>query len=540
MINSLATGGSERQFASLVRALRLEKIDLRLGCLRRAGAFLEGLDDVEEFDTGGSFLALRCHRARLRLARHLRSQKIAIAHAFDFYSNMMLIPVARLARIPIVIGSHRNLGHFFTSRQFRAQDALFRLCCRVVCNSQAAAAQLVSRGLPSRKVVVIPNGLPDQAFADARPAIPVSPGVIRIGMVARMNYPIKNYPVFLAAAAQLAAKFPNLEFLLVGDAPHVDEIAKAIEANEKRGMRIFGFARIGHAAGEIQPTPDLRRQYPVYSLGQLPQLVRQHVIDEVIFAAAKGDMEKIEEAFLLCEEEGVKTRVLLNFFPHVISKVYLDRLEEMPLLTFTTTPENEYLLLLKRALDFTMALVLLIVLSPLLLLLAVLIRLTSAGPVLYRQVRCGLGGRKFTVYKFRSMHADADLRRDELAALNELDGPVFKIRNDPRCTAAGRFMRKFSLDELPQLVNILKGDMSFVGPRPPLPEEVEKYAGWQRRRLRMQPGLTCLWALEGRNQLNFRRWMELDMMYIDNWSPGLDLKILLKTIPVVLLGRGAS
>ncbi len=236
MINSLATGGSERQFASLVRALRLEKIDLRLGCLRRAGAFLEGLDDVEEFDTGGSFLTLRCHRARLRLARHLRSQKIAIAHAFDFYSNMMLIPVARLARIPIVIGSHRNLGHFFSSRQFRAQDALFRLCCRVVCNSQAAAAQLVSRGLPSRKVVVIPNGLPDQAFADARPAIPVSPGVIRIGMVARMNHPIKNYPVFLAAAAQLAAKFPNLEFLLVGDGPlrpGLETMAKELGLGEK-------------------------------------------------------------------------------------------------------------------------------------------------------------------------------------------------------------------------------------------------------------------------------------------------------------------
>ncbi len=330
------------------------------------------------------------------------------------------------------------------------------------------------------------------------------------------------------------------EFLLVGDASQVGEVAQAIEANEKRGMRIFGFARISAANDNPHPPAALRREYPVFSLAQLPELVRRHVIDEVVFAVAKGEIEKIEDAFMLCEEEGVKTRVLLNFFPQAVSRVYLDRLEEMPLLTFTTTPENEYLLLLKRLLDFTMALVLLVVLSPLLLLLALIIRLTSTGPVLYRQTRCGLGGRKFTVYKFRSMHADADLRREELAALNELDGPVFKIRNDPRCTTVGRLMRKFSLDELPQLVNILKGDMSFVGPRPPLPEEVEKYAGWQRRRLRMQPGLTCLWALEGRNQLNFRRWMELDLLYIDNWSPGLDLKILLKTIPVVLLGRGAS
>ena len=138
------------------------------------------------------------------------------------------------------------------------------------------------------------------------------------------------------------------------------------------------------------------------------------------------------------------------------------------------------------------------------------------------------------------MNPDADLRREELEALNEMDGPVFKIRDDPRCTPVGRFMRKFSLDELPQLVNVLKGEMSFVGPRPPLPEEVEQYEPWQRRRLRMQPGLTCLWALEGRSKLNFRRWMELDLQYIDNWSPALDWKILLRTIPVVLLGRGAS
>ncbi|MCL5006478.1 MAG: sugar transferase [Acidobacteria bacterium] len=330
------------------------------------------------------------------------------------------------------------------------------------------------------------------------------------------------------------------EFLVAGNGPEVSEVARAIEANEKRGMRIFAFARIGSASHDAQQSQHLRRSYPVYSLDRLPELVRQHVIDEVIFAVSKEEMERINDAFLLCEEEGVKTRVLLNFFPQLVSKVYLDRLEEMPLLTFTTTPENEYLLLLKRALDLVMALVFLVVLSPLFLLLSLVIKLTSRGPVLYRQVRCGLGGRKFTLYKFRSMRTGADFERNELAALNEVDGPVFKIKNDPRCTMVGRLMRKFSLDELPQLVNILKGDMSFVGPRPPLPEEVEKYAGWQRRRLRMLPGLTCLWALEGRSQLNFQRWMELDLEYIDNWSPALDLKILLKTIPLVLLGRGAS
>jgi exopolysaccharide biosynthesis polyprenyl glycosylphosphotransferase len=331
-------------------------------------------------------------------------------------------------------------------------------------------------------------------------------------------------------------------FLLVGDAPEATEIARTIEANEPRGMRLFGFVRVSPGP-EAAATPRqalLRGSYPVFALRELPELLRRQVIDEVIFAVSKEELEKLEETFLLCEEEGVKTRLLLSFFPHVLSKIYLERLGEKPLLTFSATPENEYLLLLKRVLDLLMALALLIVLSPLWLLLALLIKLTSRGPVFYRQTRCGLGGRKFTLYKFRSMHPDADLHREELEALNEMDGPVFKIRHDPRCTPIGRFMRKYSLDELPQLVNILKGDMSFVGPRPPLPEEVEKYERWQRRRLRMQPGLTCLWALEGRSQLSFRRWMELDLQYIDHWSMALDWKILLKTIPVVLLGRGAS
>jgi exopolysaccharide biosynthesis polyprenyl glycosylphosphotransferase len=331
-------------------------------------------------------------------------------------------------------------------------------------------------------------------------------------------------------------------FLLVGDTPEALEIARSLEADENRGLRLIGFVQVG-AKSKLEEglkQTGLRRPYPLYELGQLPELLRQHVIDEVVFAVSKEQLEQLEETFLICEEEGVKTRLLLSFFPHVISKVYLERLHEKPLLTFSATPENEYLLFMKRVIDLLMALVFLVVLSPLLAILAVVIKLTSRGPVLYRQTRCGLGGRKFTVYKFRSMHSGADLRREELEALNEADGPVFKIKNDPRCTRVGRFMRRFSLDELPQLLNILKGEMAFVGPRPPLPEEVEHYEPWQRRRLRMLPGLTCLWALEGRSQLTFRRWMELDLEYIDHWSPGLDWKILLKTIPVVLLGRGAS
>lgn len=329
-------------------------------------------------------------------------------------------------------------------------------------------------------------------------------------------------------------------FLLVGGTGEAIEIAKSIEASESHGMRVAGFALAGFPSDEAElKSAGLRRAYPVYSLHELPELLRSHVIDEVIFVVSKSELVSMEETFLICEQEGVTTRLSLDFLPHTIAKASFDRLGGTPLLTFSSTPDAEYFMLLKRLADFVMAAFVMAAVSPLFLTLAALIKLTSRGPVFFRQTRCGLGGRRFTLYKFRSMRLGADLRREELRDLNELDGPVFKIRNDPRCTGIGRWMRRLSLDELPQMLNILKGDMSFVGPRPPLPAEVEHYERWQRRRLRMQPGLTCLWALEGRSRLNFKRWMELDLEYIDHWSPMLDWKILLKTIPVVLLGRGA-
>ena len=281
-------------------------------------------------------------------------------------------------------------------------------------------------------------------------------------------------------------------------------------------------------------------RYPLRAMRELPRMLEEHIVDEVIFAVSKSHLEQMEDLFLICEEQGVKTRVLVDFFPHLHSDITLDKLGNLALLTFSTTPENEYLLFLKRLVDVSLAVILLCLGAPLLLLAAITVRLTSRGPVIYRQWRCGLNGRKFWLYKFRSMYEDAEQQQDEVAHLNEMDGPVFKIARDPRVTAVGRILRKTSMDEAPQLFNILKGDMSFVGPRPPLPNEVAQYEKWQRRRLRMKPGLTCLWALEGRNELNFARWMKLDMEYIDHWSLALDFKILLRTIPRVLSGRGAS
>ena len=370
----------------------------------------------------------------------------------------------------------------------------------------------------------------------------MKPGKLTLTRLADMKHrgeKIVMVTAYDAPGARLAEQ-AGIDVLLVGDTAGALEIARTIESNENRGNRLDGFAVVDPTATDKLDQRSLRQRYPVYSLNQVPELLRRRVIDEVIFAVSKDELDAVEQTFLICEEEGVRTRLLLSFFPQTYSKVSFERLREMPLLTFSTTPENDYLLLAKRVVDFLMALALLVILSPVLLALALLIKLTSPGPVLYSQTRCGLGGRQFRVYKFRSMRADADSLRAELRALNEVDGPVFKIKNDPRCTNIGRLMRKFSLDELPQLFNILKGDMSFVGPRPPLPEEVEKYEPWQRRRLRMKPGLTCLWALEGRSGLDFRRWMELDLEYIDRWSPALDWKILVKTIPVVLSGKGAS
>ncbi|HEX4230810.1 MAG TPA: sugar transferase [Bryobacteraceae bacterium] len=270
----------------------------------------------------------------------------------------------------------------------------------------------------------------------------------------------------------------------------------------------------------------------------LPRLLAQNIVDEVIFCVESDRLSALEDVFLFCDEEGVRTRVFLDFFPHVNSEMSLDRVGNAPLLTFSAAPADDVSLLAKRAIDVVVSLLAVVILSPLMLLAAVLVKLTSRGPIIYRQKRCGLNGRRFTLYKFRSMVENADALKERLAHLSEKQ-IAFKIPRDPRVTAVGRWLRKFSIDEWPQFYNILRGDMSLVGPRPPLPGEVDRYERWQRRRLRMRPGLTCLWVLMGRDKLNFDSWMKMDMDYIDNWSLRLDWSILVRTIPHVLTGRGA-
>lgn len=278
---------------------------------------------------------------------------------------------------------------------------------------------------------------------------------------------------------------------------------------------------------------------PREAIAEVPARLSREVIDEIIFAVSSEELAQLEDLFLLCDSEGVRTRVALDFFPHVNSTVYLDQFGASRMLTFSAAPHDEIRLLVKRFADIVISLAALLLLWPFLLFIALLVRLTSKGPAIYRQTRCGLNGRTFTFYKFRTMIHNADAMKAELAHLN-VKKTAFKIPNDPRLTPIGRWLRKFSIDEFPQFWNVLRGDMSLVGPRPPVPEEVKEYERWQRRRLRMRPGLTCLWALAGRDELEFDDWMKLDMEYIDTWSLILDTKIILRTIPSVLSGKGAN
>ncbi len=325
--------------------------------------------------------------------------------------------------------------------------------------------------------------------------------------------------------------------ILVGTGRRARELAKVIVGHKQWGFRLIGFvsdqadSRVGQVMG-----------YPVLGVvTDLREMLGRYVIDELVFAVSRKRLEELEEIFLLCEEQGIRTRVAINFFPHMIAKVHLEDLYGIPLLTFTTTPHNEALLMAKRLFDIVIASILLVLLMPGMVLIALLIRLTSEGPIFFRQTRVGLNGRHFTLCKFRSMLKNAEELKDNIEHLNEMNGPAFKMKEDPRVTPIGRFLRRISLDELPQIYNVLRGDMSIVGPRPPLPDEVERYERWQRRRLSMRPGLTCLWQVNGRNRIkDFKKWMELDLEYIDNWSLKLDIKIFFKTIFVVLAGRGAS
>ncbi len=328
---------------------------------------------------------------------------------------------------------------------------------------------------------------------------------------------------------------------LVGANAQARALAGRLLDRPELGIRIRGFLSHPQEDGDasIRAMQEMGVEH-LGSLSSLPSLLEREVVDGVVFSVGAGKLGGMEELFLICEDLGIDTLMAANLFPHLIAQVHLERLEELPLLRFTTVPHDQIALFLKRALDLCASFMALLLLSPILGLVAFLVKGTSEGPVLFKQERVGLNGRRFQCLKFRTMVHNAEELKQKLEHLNEVSGPVFKIRNDPRITPVGRVLRKLSLDELPQLWNVLVGDMSLVGPRPPIPSEVEKYERWQRRRLSMRPGITCLWQISGRSELDFDTWMKLDLHYIDHWSLALDLIILIKTVPAVLSARGAA
>ncbi len=319
--------------------------------------------------------------------------------------------------------------------------------------------------------------------------------------------------------------------VIVGTGRRAEAYARALEEHREWGVKVLGFVEFSDdsRAGNVRV---------IGTIENFKTIITTLQVDEVVFVVPRKWLDGIEEQIIACEQVGIKASIAADFYPHTIARVRMEELMGWPFLAFNPTHRLEGALAAKRAVDIVLAGMALLFTLPFFLLTSLLVKLSSPGPVFFRQERCGLNGRRFDLLKFRTMVENADGLKDAIAHLNEMSGPVFKIKRDPRVTPVGRFLRKYSLDELPQLINVLKGDMSIVGPRPPIPAEVVKYEIWQRRRLSVRPGITCFWQVNGRNKVGFDDWMNLDLKYIDNWSFKQDMKIILKTIPAVLRGTG--
>lgn len=319
--------------------------------------------------------------------------------------------------------------------------------------------------------------------------------------------------------------------LVVGSGDRANNFARMIESHPHWGLKIVGFIdeenKIGLKVGKSKV---------MGSFKDLAKILDENIVSEVVFILPRKWLAQLEDYIKICEKVGVKATIAVDFFNTSIAKPIVTELNGLPLLTLDTTPVDEFQLFLKRIIDIVIASIALILSLPVFIVYSVALKLTSPGPILFKQKRCGLYGRIFTLYKFRTMVVDADKMLDKVKDFNESDGPIFHSRSDPRVIPLGRVLRKTSLDELPQLINVLKGDMSVIGPRPPLPEEVMEYERWQRRRLSLRPGIVCTWQVTRRFQPDFQKWMKMDMDYIDNWSLGLDFGILLKIFPAILKG----
>lgn len=331
--------------------------------------------------------------------------------------------------------------------------------------------------------------------------------------------------LLLGAAKRKMGQSLSRRFLLVGTPDETADLRAEIRARPESGVEII-------AELDLNLT----------NLDQFVVRLHEHSVNGVILSTRHTHFDRAEAVVKACEIEGVEAWLVADFFRTQISRTRLDDFYGRPVLVFRSTPETSWPGMVKQGGDLVGALLLLVLLAPLLICVAFLVKLSSPGPVLFRQSRSGLNGAPFTIYKFRTMVTNAEQVKHELEAMNEMRGPVFKVTKDPRITPIGKWLRRFSIDELPQLLNVLQGEMSLVGPRPLPVDEIRRISDLaHRRRLSVKPGLTCLWQVSGRNQiLDFKDWVRLDLEYIDNWSLWLDFKILLRTIPAVFGGSGAK
>ncbi|MCZ6821965.1 MAG: sugar transferase [Deltaproteobacteria bacterium] len=322
--------------------------------------------------------------------------------------------------------------------------------------------------------------------------------------------------------------------LIVGTGTRARHVLYQLQQHREWGLRVIGFM-------DEQDTPHDPRipASRVHKFVDLNDFIREQVVDEVIIACPRSMLGSIGPVVAVCATAGIPMTLLSDLYGDYLPPPRVAHFGSLAALSFAPVHHSRAKLWVKRLMDVMGSAILLAFSAPLIGIAALLIKLDSSGPVFFPQIRCGKNGRTFQITKLRTMRSDAEELKAGLMELNEMDGPVFKIRADPRITRVGRFLRRWSIDELPQFWNVLVGDMSLVGPRPPVPSEVDGYETFDRRRLSMRPGITCLWQVNGRNKIGFADWVKLDLEYIDGWSLWLDLRIMLRTLPAVFRGTGA-
>jgi exopolysaccharide biosynthesis polyprenyl glycosylphosphotransferase len=467
--------------------------------------------------------------------------------AFRLFDVALMVLAFLLATLVVYRGSRLSLEEFLSMRVKVGNFVLF-FCFLAAWHSALRAFGLYDSWRLSSRLAELANVLKATslgtllilALAVAFRIVLITPTFLLVFWAIASVTGVLSRVVLRYFLERVRAHGRNLrDMLIVGTNLRAVDFARKIGTKPDLGYRIIGFVDEPWAGTEAFEATGYRS---VADFASLPDFLREHVVDEVVIALPIRSFHAHgSEIAALCEKQGITLRLLSNIFNLQMTRPRAEEFEQDYLITHTAEANEGWPALVKRIIDFAVSLTLIVLLSPLFLTVAILIKLTSAGPVFFVQKRLGLNKRRFSIYKFRTMVADAEKKIHELEDLNEVSGPVFKIRNDPRITPVGRVLRKTSIDELPQLFNVLKGEMSLVGPRP-LP--VRDYEGfdqdWQRRRFSVVPGITCLWQVNGRSSVSFEQWMELDMQYIDQWSLWLDLKILVRTIPAVLRGSGAA